>query len=75
MFFKGQSFVKGDTKVSGRGRKRDQCISNLDVIEWRTRTELGVYKVKNGFILIEFQTIKDYPSVYIRNTFFNAALH
>ena len=59
MSFKGQSFVKGDTKVCSTGSKRDQFISNLDVIEWRTRTELGVYKGKNVFILIEFQTIKE----------------
>ena len=72
--FKGQSFVKGDTKVCGRSRKRDQFISNLDVIELRTRTELGVYRGKNGFIFIKFQTIKNHPSVYIRNTIFNAAL-
>ena len=37
--------------VIGRGRKRGQFISNLDVIEWRTRTELGVYKGKKWFYL------------------------
>ena len=30
---------------------------------------------KNDFILIKFQTIKDHPSVFIRDTIFNAALH
>ena len=55
MFFKGQSFVKGGTKVSGRGRKRNQFISTLDVIEWRIRTELdkGVHNYAHSLKNIE----------------------